>query len=236
MKGIIKILGVIAIVALLLGGVVVPVAATPGVTVSIDAPDEVAPDSDFTANVNISEVVNFDACNYNISFDASVLRLDNVTSGLIGSTPIPVDVYNQISPGEYRIVQNVSGLAGVSGSGYLAILHFHVIGSGGDSSISLSDGVLSDSVASEIEVTWAGGSVRVAVESPKTITLPTAVNPSPEPTAPPAAVNSIPEETAPSEAAPSPAEPIDWSVLWKAIGGVVVVGFIILLLARRRAY
>ena len=71
--------------ALLLGGgAVVPVAATPEVTVSIDAPDQAAPGSDFTANVNISEVTNFDACNYDVSFDASVLRLDNVTSGLIG--------------------------------------------------------------------------------------------------------------------------------------------------------
>ena len=96
MKRMMKILGVITIVALLLvGGAVVPVAAQPAaVTVSIDAPDNAAPDSDFTANVNISEVTNFDACNYDVSFDASVLRLDNVTSGLIGSTAIPVDIHN----------------------------------------------------------------------------------------------------------------------------------------------
>jgi len=133
-----------------------------GVIVSIDAPDEAAPDSDFTANVNISEVVDFDACNYDVSFDASVLRLDNVTSGLIGSTTIPVDMYNEISSGTYRVVQNVSGLAGVSGSGYLAVLHFHVIGSEGDSSsISLSDGMLANNSAEEITATWVGDSVNV---------------------------------------------------------------------------
>ena len=138
------------------------VVAETGVTVSIDAPDEAAPDSDFTANVNISEVVGFDACNYDVSFDASVLRLDSVTSGLIGSTTIPVDMYNEVSPGTYRIIQNVPGLSGVSGSGYLAVLHFHVIGSGGDSSsISLSDGMLSDSSAEEIEATWVGDSVDI---------------------------------------------------------------------------
>jgi len=136
--------------------------ATSPPTVSIDAPDEAAPDSDFTANVNISEVVGFDACNYDVSFDASVLQLDNVTSGLIGSTTIPVDMYNEISPGTYRIIQNVPGLTGVSGSGYLAVLHFHVIGSGGDSSsISLSNGMLSDNSAEEIEATWVGDSVDV---------------------------------------------------------------------------
>ncbi|GAI53250.1 unnamed protein product, partial [marine sediment metagenome] len=51
--------------------------------------------------------------------------------GLIGSTPVPVDMYNEISSGTYRVVQNVSGLSGATGSGYLAVLHFHVIGSEG---------------------------------------------------------------------------------------------------------
>jgi len=133
-----------------------------GVIVSIDAPDDAEPDSDFTANVNISEVVDFDACNYDVSFDASVLQLDNVTSGLIGTTTIPVDMYNEISSGTYRVVQNVSGLTGVSGSGYLAVLHFHVIGSEGDSStISLANGMLSDNLAEEIPATWVGDSVDI---------------------------------------------------------------------------
>jgi len=133
------------------------------VTVSIDAPDEpVSPDSDFTANVNISEVVDFDSCNYDVSFDASVLRLDNVTSGLIDSTTVPISIYNEISSGTWRVVQNVEGTAGVSGSGHLAVLHFHVIGSAGDSStISLSNGMLANNLADEITATWVGDSVNV---------------------------------------------------------------------------
>ncbi len=163
MKRIIKILGIITIMALLLGsGIAIPVVAQSEVTVSIDAPAEAAPGSDFTANVNISEVVDFDAGQYDVSFDASVLRLDNVTSGLIGSTTIPVDIYNEISSGTWRIIQNVPGLSGVNGSGYLAVLHFHVIGSNGDSStISLSNGVLSNNLAEEILATWVGDSVDV---------------------------------------------------------------------------
>ena len=163
MRRIIKILGIITIVALLVGGgAVVPVAAIPAVTVSVDAPDEAAPDSDFTVNVNITELTNFDAANFDVSFDASVLRLDNVTSGLIGSTTIPIDIYNEISSGTYRIIQNVPGLSGVSGSGYLAVLHFHVIGSEGDSStISLSNGMLANNLAEEITATWVGDSVNI---------------------------------------------------------------------------
>jgi len=118
---------------------------------------------DFTANVAITEVTDFDACNYNVSFDASVLRLDSVASGLIGSTAIPVDVANEISSGTWTIVQNVPGYAGVSGSGYLAVLHFHVIGSEGDSSaINLSSGMLGNASAEEITATWTGDSVSIA--------------------------------------------------------------------------
>jgi hypothetical protein len=130
--------------------------------VSVDAPATVEPDTDFTANVTISSVTDFDACQYDVTFDATVLRLDDVTSGLIGSTTIPVDIYNELTAGTFRVIQNVPGLTGATGSGYLAVLHFHVIGSGGDSSdIDLSNGVLSDITASQIPAVWNGDSVTV---------------------------------------------------------------------------
>jgi len=249
MGRIMKILGIIIILALLLGsGEVAPVVAASGVTVSIDAPAQTTPDSDFTANVNISEVVDFDACNYDISFDASVLRLDNAASGLIDSITIPVDMYNEISPGTWRIVQNVPGLTGTSGSGYLAVLHFHVIGSADDSKIiNLSNGVLSNNMASEITATWTGGSVKVATAISEETTPPTAASSPPEETIPPTvassppgditppAVNSAPEVAVPNKAAP-PAEPINWPVLWGIINGVVVAGLIIFLIARRKVH
>jgi hypothetical protein len=166
MKGILALAVVCALLA------VVPVAAAPEVTVGIDAPADAAPDSDFTANVNISEVADFDACNYDVSFDALVLRLDDVTSGLIGSTTIPVDIYNEISSGTWTVVQSIPGLAGVSGSGYLAVLHFHVIGSEGDSSaITLSNGILSNNLAEEIPATWVGDSVDIQDSTPPSVTI-----------------------------------------------------------------
>jgi len=132
------------------------------VAVSVDAPDEASPDSDFTVSIGISEVTDFDSCNYDITYDASVLRLDDVASGLIGSTTVPVDMYNELSSGTYRVIQNIPGVAGVTGSGYLAVLHFHVIGAEGDSSsISISNGVLSDNQAGEITATWAGDSIDI---------------------------------------------------------------------------
>jgi len=136
------------------------VVATGSVTVSIDAPATAAPDSDFTANVNISEVVDLNAAQYDISFDNAVLRLDDVTSGQIDSTEIPA-MESEISPGTYTVVQSLL-LGTVSGSGYLAVLHFHVIGSEGDSSaIDISNGILSG-LEAEIEATWIGDSVDIS--------------------------------------------------------------------------
>jgi hypothetical protein len=166
-----KILGIIAMVALLLsGGAAVTVATEPEIPdvpvvpaeVRIHAPDQAAPGSDFMAGISVSEMVDFDGCQYDVSFDASVLRLDDVTSGLIGSTTIPVDLYWEVSPGIWRVVQSIPGAIGVSGSGYLAVLHFHVTGSEDDSStISLSNGSLYDTLAEEITAVWAGDLVDV---------------------------------------------------------------------------
>jgi hypothetical protein len=159
-----KILGMIVIVTLVLGVVMAAPAVAADVTVSVDAPEQVSPDGDFTVNINISQVTDFDACNYDITYDSSVLRLDDVTAGLIGETTIPVDVYNEIGDGTYRVIQNVPGLAGVSGSGYLAVVHFHVIGSEGDNSdITLSNGMIASNLAEEITATWVGDSVEVTV-------------------------------------------------------------------------
>jgi len=132
------------------------------VTVSIDAPAEVAPNSDFTAEVDISQVDNFDAASYNVSFNDAILRLDDVTAGEIDGTTIPVDIWNEISPGEYTITQNVPGLSGATGSGTLAALHFHVVGTSCQTSgINLSDGTLGNNQSEEIPATWIGDSVHV---------------------------------------------------------------------------
>jgi len=190
-----KILGMITMVALILGiGTAVPALAA-DVTVSIDAPAEVGPDSDFTVNINISEVTDFDACNYDITYDSSVLRLVDVTAGLIGSTTIPVDVYNEIGDGSYRVIQNVPGTEGVTGSGYLTVLHFHVIGADGDSSaISLSNGVLSNNLAEEITATWTGASVAIADTTPPTVII-TPLSPDPTENSTPTFTGSASDES-----------------------------------------
>jgi len=132
------------------------------VTVSIDSPAEVGEGADFIARVDISEVTNIDACNYDVTYDPAVLEVTNVSDGVIDGTTIPVDMWGVIAPGTIRVIQNVPGLSGVSGSGYLAEIHFHVVGEYDNTSdITFSNGILSDNTANEIPAIWVGDSVHV---------------------------------------------------------------------------
>lgn len=140
------------------------------ISVSVPVPT-VDEEASFVARVNITEVIDFDACNYDIVFDHDVLTLTDVTDGLIGSTTIPVIAYNPWTHhGEVRVrvVQNIPGTSGVTGSGYLAELHFTVIGLDGSfSSITLKDGCLCDTDPNRITVTtWTPATVTVDLLTP----------------------------------------------------------------------
>ena len=162
---IMSVTGVMVILGLVLVGSVVlrsnPVQASP-VAVSINAPAEVVKGSSFTVSVDIGSVTAFDAGQFDVSFNESLVGLDNVTAGQIGATQIPVDLWNKMGTGTYRIIVNVPGVPGVSGAGTLAVLHFHAAGSAvGTTAVNLSNGFLNDNLAMEIPATWTGDSVIV---------------------------------------------------------------------------
>ena len=119
MRKIIRVL-IIAILLILnlLNGITTAIAQEE-VIISLGIPPEVLVSNDFTVKLNTTSLIDFDAGQFDISFDNSVLRLDNVTGGLIGATEIPVSLWNQISPGTYRTIVNVPGIPGVTGSGLL---------------------------------------------------------------------------------------------------------------------
>ena len=165
------------------------------VEVSIAAPAEVNPDGHFTASVNVTEVSDFDACQFDVTYDPGVIEVTDVTAGNIGGTTIPIAMWGLVEQGRIRIIGNVPGVPGVSGSGYLAEIHLHVIGSpGSTSAIDFSNGLLGDKYANPItEVTWVGASVYVSgVASPTPMATP--VTPSPAP-APPIATPVTPSPT-----------------------------------------
>ena len=161
LKKAIQFLMVATLVAPLLAGGTSAMAQD-GVAVTINAAAKAQPDSQFTATVDVTNVADFDAGMFDVQYDESVLRLDGVTAGQIGSTAIPVDLWNQVGTGTYRIVVNVPGVPGVSGSGSLAVLHFRVVGAaGGSSAIDLSNGFLNNNLSEETTATWTGDLVKV---------------------------------------------------------------------------
>ena len=145
-----------------------PVVAA-GTTVGINSITTVSQGDDFTASLTIADVIDFDAAQYDITYDPSVIEVTGVTNGLIGTEAIPVVHSDYIPPGilgKIRVINNVPNVPGVTGSGYLAIIHFHVVGAAGASSpISLSGGILGDKDAQEIPATWTGATVQVSADS-----------------------------------------------------------------------
>lgn len=163
--GTIRIMGIMGMLGLLVGAGIVgrssPVEAA-GTAVSVGAPAEVVKASSFTVSVNISDVAALDAGQFDVSFNPSLLQMESVTAGQIGGTEIPVDLWNEMSAGTCRVIVNVPGVPGVSGSGTLAVLHFQAASSAaGSSAIGLSNGFLNNNLATQIPATWTGGSVTV---------------------------------------------------------------------------
>lgn len=138
--------------------IVVPAAAASEVSIGVD-PANVPAGSDFTVSINIADVVNFDAAQYDITYDETVLEVTSVSDGLIGTTAIPAaDSWAYIpadTQGTIRVVNNIPGLDGVTGSGYLSVIHFHAIGDAGTSSdITINNGLLGDITATAITTNW----------------------------------------------------------------------------------
>ena len=165
MKGTVRVLGMIGLAGLLLGITAIDrndAVAADGLTVSINAPAQIVRGDTFTVAVDVTNITAFDAGQFDVSFNESLIQLDDVTAGLTGTTEIPIALWNKMSTGTCRVIVNVPGVPGVSGPGYLAVLHFHaaspVVGS---SAVTLSNGFLNDNLGSEIVATWVGDSVDV---------------------------------------------------------------------------
>ena len=158
-----------------------PTATTPpvgSVTVSIDSPETVDKSASkfFHALVRITDVTDFVAALYDITYDPDVLRIKDVTAGNISGTTIKIVEWRYMptnTQGTVRIANIVPDTAvasGVSGEGYLADIYFKVMGDPGDSSvISFIDGTgnppcylaIVNNEGIEIPATWINGSVTI---------------------------------------------------------------------------
>lgn len=118
--------------------------------------------TDFTIQVQVTNIVNFDAANYDITFDPALVSVSTVRAGLIGTTAIPADTWSVVSPGTLRIINNLPGINGVSGSGYLAEIDFTILAAG-TVNLGITNGILSDTSAHAIIAKWLGVTVNPTV-------------------------------------------------------------------------
>lgn len=120
-------------------------------TVSLNTPELVKGNTVYAA-VEIGNVNNLDAGQFDLSFNPDVLKVVNVEDGSIEGTKIPVQ-WHSIDGDMVRVIFNLEGVTGISGSGQLARIGFEVIGDG-ESNLLISSGLLGNTEANQIDTNW----------------------------------------------------------------------------------
>ena len=168
------------------------------VNVTINAPEYVSEDT-FEVTMDVTDVTDLDSGQFDLTFDPDVINVLDVEAGNIDDTEIPIDDWRIMDNDRIKVLFNLPGADGVSGSGYLAKINFEVIGADGTSSaLDISDGLLVNvDDADEIPANWFGTNVTVGTAPPESAETPT---PDPAPTI---AAASAPEPTATSIQTPS---------------------------------
>jgi hypothetical protein len=135
------------------------------VKVTINAPTEALTSTDstistFTVRLDVENVTDLSAANYEITFNPTVLEFAQVDEGMINGTVLDVFA-NESTPGTVIVAQGPFASA-VSGTGYLAELKFNAIGApGSTSAISASNETLPDSLATSIPSSWTDDLVTI---------------------------------------------------------------------------
>jgi acyl dehydratase len=171
---------VFCIVAAIIGTLAIPGLAaeqTSGtVTVTVNAPELVKAGETFEASIDVDNITDFNAGQFDLSFDASVVNVTDVADGSLDGKTIPVK-WEFMDKDTIRVILEIRGLTGVSGAGNLAKIRFGVIGNRGDRSVlDISEGVLVDTEAGEIIAEWIDDEaivgpipVKVGVNAPEMV-------------------------------------------------------------------
>jgi hypothetical protein len=166
------------------------------VNVTVNAPEYVEEGEIFDVTIDVDSIMDFNSGLFDLSFNSSVVNITGVANGRIDETAIPISIWAFVDSDTIRVMPELSGIAGVGGSGYLTKISFEVVGNRGDRSVlDISNGMLVNTGAEEIPAEWIDDEIRIGVEEEPTPT-PTPT-PSPTPT-------SSPTPTATSSPTPTP--------------------------------
>jgi hypothetical protein len=142
------------------------------VNVTVNAPEYVR--GTFNASIDVDSITGFNSGQFDLSFDLDVVNVTVVADGMLDSETIPVDRWEFEDRDTIRVILEVSGIAGVNGSGNLATICFDVVGMGGERSVlDISDGMLVNTEAEAVHAEWMddlviAGPVKVEVNVPET--------------------------------------------------------------------
>ncbi len=146
-----KIMSTIITLSIVLLLLTTSVAAYP-TSVNVNAPEGV--DGDFSVVIEIENAVDLDSGQFDLYFDPAAVRVIDVDDGNVGGTTIPIDNW-AVDEDRIKVLFNLPGIDGISGSGSLATMHFETIVPG-DCAMEISDGLLVDNMAEVIPASWDG--------------------------------------------------------------------------------
>jgi hypothetical protein len=135
-------------------------AGTMPVQVTVNAPEYV--ERSFDASIDVDSVSYFNSGQFDLAFDSSVVSVTDVADGSLNGATIPVSDWERLDNDTIRVIMDVSGIAGVNGSGNLATISFEVVGkAGAKSALDISDGLLVNTEAEAIPAEWIDDEVIV---------------------------------------------------------------------------
>ena len=106
------------------------------VTVTVNAPEYIGEGETFEVFIDVGDIENFNAGQFDLTFDHKVVEVKKVTAGSIDDTKIPIAMWGKDEmdpdPDTIKVFPELSGLTTVSGSGHLAVIKFKVKGDEGD--------------------------------------------------------------------------------------------------------
>ena len=159
MAGTAILLVLIAIVFAALAVVPAIASAAQEVEVRVNAPEYV--EGTFNATIDVDNVTDLNSGQFDLSFNSSVVNVTEVREGNIEGEEVAV-TWDLFDSDTVRVLVNMPLGVGVTGSGYLAEIEFDVKGGCSEkSTLDLSNGMLVDTEAKEIDAEWYGDEVTV---------------------------------------------------------------------------
>ncbi len=141
--------------------------------VTVNAPEYVAIGT-FDANIDITDIVDLDSAQLELSFDSGVVNVTDVKPGKISGSEVPIEMwcFDENKNNTIVVTLNLPGTDGVSGSGTLATITLDVIGEDGCSSvldIVEKDSFIVNAESDELPINWIGANVTINSEAPQAL-------------------------------------------------------------------